>query len=134
MYASRCGLGRETFGSVESVKAASDVYAPVAGEVVEINEVRGGDAARTKVDLYDFGVKCENRPDKGQTLLNLWRFILIRSLTWLPAISVIKPPESGRQDQDGERRSHGRRVVHQDEARGRLAGLPYGRGRLRETH
>lgn len=30
---------RESFGSVESVKAASDVYAPAAGEVVEVNEV-----------------------------------------------------------------------------------------------
>ena len=28
----------ESFGAVESVKAASDVYAPVSGEVVEINE------------------------------------------------------------------------------------------------
>jgi len=31
---------REPFGSVESVKAASDVYAPVSGEVVESNSVR----------------------------------------------------------------------------------------------
>ncbi|CAN0278898.1 unnamed protein product [Ascophyllum nodosum] len=30
----------DSFGSVESVKAASDVYAPANGEVVEINEVR----------------------------------------------------------------------------------------------
>eukprot|EP01083_Nonionella_stella_P028690 79045_1 len=29
----------ESIGSVESVKAASDVYAPVSGTVVEINEV-----------------------------------------------------------------------------------------------
>ena len=29
----------ESFGSVESVKAASDVYAPVTGTVVEVNEV-----------------------------------------------------------------------------------------------
>lgn len=29
-----------SFGSVESVKAASDVYAPVSGEVIEVNEVR----------------------------------------------------------------------------------------------
>jgi glycine cleavage system H protein len=29
----------ESFGSVESVKAASDVYAPVSGTVVEVNEV-----------------------------------------------------------------------------------------------
>lgn len=28
----------DSFGSVESVKAASDVYAPVSGEVVAINE------------------------------------------------------------------------------------------------
>lgn len=31
---------RDPFGSVESVKAASDVYAPVSGEVVEANTVR----------------------------------------------------------------------------------------------
>src|SRR5271168_2695686 len=29
----------QTFGSVESVKAVSDIYAPVSGEVVEINEL-----------------------------------------------------------------------------------------------
>jgi glycine cleavage system H protein len=29
----------ETFGSVESVKAVSDIYAPVSGEVTEINEL-----------------------------------------------------------------------------------------------
>ena len=29
---------RETFGVVESVKAASDLYAPVAGRVVEVND------------------------------------------------------------------------------------------------
>ena len=31
----------KSFGSVESVKAASDVYAPVSGEVIEVNEVAG---------------------------------------------------------------------------------------------
>jgi len=29
----------ETFGSVESVKAVSDIYAPVSGEVAAVNEV-----------------------------------------------------------------------------------------------
>ncbi len=28
----------QTFGSVESVKAVSDIYAPISGEVTEINE------------------------------------------------------------------------------------------------
>lgn len=31
------GVG-DVFGVVESVKAASDLYAPVAGEVIEVNE------------------------------------------------------------------------------------------------
>lgn len=30
---------------VESVKAASDVYAPASGEIVEVNESLGGDAS-----------------------------------------------------------------------------------------
>src|SRR5438552_16132316 len=29
---------RETFGVVESVKAASDLYSPVAGRITEVNE------------------------------------------------------------------------------------------------
>lgn len=29
----------ESFGSVESVKAASDVYSPVSGEVIAVNKV-----------------------------------------------------------------------------------------------
>ena len=28
----------KTFGSVESVKAVSDIYAPVSGEIIEVNE------------------------------------------------------------------------------------------------
>jgi glycine cleavage system H protein len=28
----------KTFGSVESVKAVSDIYSPVSGEIIEINE------------------------------------------------------------------------------------------------
>jgi glycine cleavage system H protein len=43
VFAELPDLGRtlskgESFGVVESVKAASDVYAPVSGEVIEINE------------------------------------------------------------------------------------------------
>jgi glycine cleavage system H protein len=29
----------QTFGSVESVKAVSDIYAPISGEVIEANEL-----------------------------------------------------------------------------------------------
>ncbi len=32
----------KTLGSVESVKAVSDVYAPVSGEVIEVNQILAG--------------------------------------------------------------------------------------------
>ncbi len=32
----------KTFGSVESVKAVSDIYAPVSGEVIAVNEALAG--------------------------------------------------------------------------------------------
>lgn len=32
----KVGVG-DTFGSVESVKAVSDIYSPIAGEIVEVN-------------------------------------------------------------------------------------------------
>lgn len=35
---------------VESVKAASEVYAPVSGEVVEVNEALNGDPAKVNAD------------------------------------------------------------------------------------
>ena len=40
---------------VESVKAASDIYAPVSGEVVEANEEVEGDPALVNTDPYGKG-------------------------------------------------------------------------------
>lgn len=40
---------------VESVKAASDIYAPIAGEVVEINEALEDDPALVNNDPYGDG-------------------------------------------------------------------------------
>lgn len=45
----------ETFGSVESVKAASDVYCPVDGEVVEINEALEDDPSLINSDAMGDG-------------------------------------------------------------------------------
>lgn len=45
----------ETFSSVESVKAASDVYAPVSGEVVEVNEELSSDPALVNSSPYEQG-------------------------------------------------------------------------------
>lgn len=40
----------ETAAIVESVKAASDVYCPLDGEIVEVNEALGTDAAQVNRD------------------------------------------------------------------------------------
>ncbi|QDZ25769.1 glycine cleavage system H protein [Chloropicon primus] len=45
----------ETFGVVESVKAASDVYAPVSGEVVEINEALVEDPSKLNTEPFEGG-------------------------------------------------------------------------------
>lgn len=45
----------ETFGSVESVKTVSDVYAPVSGEVVESNGGLGAQSELVNSDPYGEG-------------------------------------------------------------------------------
>lgn len=40
---------------VESAKAASEVYAPVSGEVVAVNDVLGGDPAQVNADAMGGG-------------------------------------------------------------------------------
>lgn len=42
----------EPFGVVESVKAASDVYAPVSGKIVEVNEVLSESPELVNEDPY----------------------------------------------------------------------------------
>jgi glycine cleavage system H protein len=45
----------DSFGSVESVKTVSDVYAPVAGEVVEVNAALGAQSELVNEDPYGKG-------------------------------------------------------------------------------
>lgn len=42
----------ESFGSVESVKAVSEIFTPVSGEVVEVNESLQDDAEKVNTDPY----------------------------------------------------------------------------------
>ena len=44
-----------TFGVVESVKAVSDLYAPVAGEVVEVNPALADKPELVNAEPYDGG-------------------------------------------------------------------------------
>ena len=45
----------ESFGEVESVKAVSDLYAPIAGEVIEINESLPDDLDALSEDPFGRG-------------------------------------------------------------------------------
>ena len=45
----------EAYAVVESVKAVSDVYAPVAGEIIEVNELLEGEPEKVNSDPYGDG-------------------------------------------------------------------------------
>jgi glycine cleavage system H protein len=45
----------ETFGTVESVKAVSELYIPVSGEVIEVNEELGSAPEKINSDPYGNG-------------------------------------------------------------------------------
>jgi glycine cleavage system H protein len=45
----------DSFGSVESVKTVSDVYSPLAGEVVEVNEALNAQSDLMNSDPYGNG-------------------------------------------------------------------------------
>ena len=46
---------RDVFGTIEAVKAVSDLYAPVAGTVTEVNPALEGDPALVNRDPYGAG-------------------------------------------------------------------------------
>jgi len=46
---------RDSFGVIESVKAVSDLYAPVGGEVVEVNESLNDTPEKVNEDPYGDG-------------------------------------------------------------------------------
>jgi glycine cleavage system H protein len=56
---------------VESVKAASEVYAPVSGKVVEINEVLAADPAQVNADPMGEGWFLKLRIDDPKELDSL---------------------------------------------------------------
>lgn len=45
----------ETFGTIEAVKAVSDLYAPLSGEIVEVNEALEEDPSLVNRDPYGAG-------------------------------------------------------------------------------
>ena len=63
----------DSVGVIESVKAASDIYAPVSGEVIEVNDVLDGAPEKINNDPYGDGwmykVAMED-PEEVESLLD----------------------------------------------------------------
>lgn len=56
----------DEFGSVESVKAVSEMYIPVSGEIVEINEELEDAPELVNEECYDQGWIIKVKPDNPQ--------------------------------------------------------------------
>ena len=61
----------ETFGTVESVKAVSELFSPVTGEVVEVNEALADDYDVIADDPYGAGWMIAVKPSDPSELDNL---------------------------------------------------------------
>src|SRR5918998_2425108 len=63
----------ESFGSVESVKAVSEIFTPVSGEIVEVNESLQDEPEKVNTDAYGDGwmirIRMKN-PGEVDSLLN----------------------------------------------------------------
>jgi len=62
---------KAVFGVVESVKAASDLYMPVAGEVIEVNEELNDSPDQVNSDPYGNGWMIKIRPDAEESISKL---------------------------------------------------------------
>lgn len=63
----------EPFGVIESVKAVSDLFAPVSGTVIEINQPLGDDPAVLNDDPINDGWLIRIEMDTEKELANLMR-------------------------------------------------------------
>ncbi|HKF76038.1 MAG TPA: glycine cleavage system protein GcvH [Candidatus Dormibacteraeota bacterium] len=62
----------DSFGVIESVKAASDLYSPVAGTVTEVNESLSASPEQVNTDPYGSGwlIRVQLNGDLGAGLLD----------------------------------------------------------------
>ena len=61
----------DSFGEIESTKSVSDLFAPIAGEMVAVNEGLEDDPALVNSDPYGAGWIVEIRPENADDLANL---------------------------------------------------------------
>lgn len=62
----------DSFGTIEAVKAVSDLYAPLTGEVVEVNESLSDEPEKINQDPYSEGwmikIKLSDESEKEELL------------------------------------------------------------------
>jgi glycine cleavage system H protein len=61
----------KAFGVVEAVKTVSDLYAPLAGEVVEVNATLGDNPALVNQEPFGDGWMIRIRPDRVEDFQNM---------------------------------------------------------------
>jgi glycine cleavage system H protein len=61
----------QSFGTIEAVKAVSELYSPVSGEVVEVNNAIEGDPAVVNRDPYGDGWMVKLKPSNPAELGSL---------------------------------------------------------------
>ena len=62
---------KAVFGVVESVKAASDLYMPVSGQVIEVNDSLNDSPENVNSDPYGNGWMIKIRPDQADSIGSL---------------------------------------------------------------
>jgi glycine cleavage system H protein len=71
----------ESFSEVESTKSVSDVYAPLAGTIAEVNTDLGDAPERINEDPYGEGWICVIQPDDAAAHESLMDAAAYRALT-----------------------------------------------------
>jgi glycine cleavage system H protein len=61
----------QVFGTIEAVKAVSELYSPVSGEVVEVNDALDGEPAMVNGDPYGAGWMIRMRVESDSELNDL---------------------------------------------------------------
>ena len=78
----------DSFGEIESTKSVSDLFAPIAGEIVAVNEGLEDDPALVNSDPYGEGWIIEIRPGNAMIWLTCWMQRRTR-LSWLSSKSIV---------------------------------------------
>ncbi|MEZ6134339.1 MAG: glycine cleavage system protein H [Pirellulaceae bacterium] len=81
---------RQEVGSIESKKAESSLYSPVAGQVQEVNQALIQDPTAINVDKYGLGWMFELETSESSELLTPEQYIAHLAAAWEVAQRTIK--------------------------------------------